>query len=143
MRPTGRRRVPVAFGWHPYFRVPGPRSGWRLRLPSREHLELDRLMIPTGGAVREPAEEQPLGSRTFDDLYALGRDRRLALEGRGRRLELRFGAGYPFAQVYAPPGRQFVALEPMTAPIDGLVTGTCPLVRPGERFEAVFTVSAA
>lgn len=37
--PTGRRRVPVAFGWHPYLRVPGaPRSRWQLRLPARGHL---------------------------------------------------------------------------------------------------------
>ena len=32
--PTGRRPVPVAFGWHPYLRLPDvPRSQWRLRLP--------------------------------------------------------------------------------------------------------------
>ena len=47
--PTGRRRVPVAFGWHPYLRVPGePRSRWRLELPSREHLAVDSRHIPTG-----------------------------------------------------------------------------------------------
>ena len=34
--PTGRRRVPVAFGWHPYLRLPGtPRRNWTLRLPPR------------------------------------------------------------------------------------------------------------
>jgi aldose 1-epimerase len=65
----------------------------------------------------------------------------LALEGEGKRLEVRFGAAYPFAQVYAPPGKRFVALEPMTAPIDALVRETCPVVRPGETFAAVFTVS--
>ena len=45
--PTGRRRVPVAFGWHPYLRVPGtPRARWRLRLPARTHLLLDERGIP-------------------------------------------------------------------------------------------------
>src|SRR5439155_17532501 len=123
-------RVPICFGWHPYFRVPGPRGLWSLRLPARAHLELDRKAIPTGTSTREPAEEAPLGRPLFDDLYALGRDRVLALEGGGKRLEVRFGSGYPFAQVYAPPGKRFVALEPMTAPIDALVAGTCPVVRP-------------
>ena len=142
LRPTGRRRVPVSFGWHPYFTLPGPRRAWLLRLPPRRHLELDERGIPTGRSTREPAEERPLGIRTFDDLYALGRERRLGLAGAERRLEIRFGPGYPFAQVYAPPGKRFVALEPMTAPTDALVAGTASLVGPGDRFAAAFTVRA-
>ena len=55
----GRRRVPVAFGWHPYLRVPGtPRSRWRLRLPPREHRALDARSIPTGASTHEPAERR-------------------------------------------------------------------------------------
>jgi len=143
LRPTGRRRVPVSFGWHPYFRLTGTRGSWLLRLPARRHLELDELGIPTGRQTREAAEEEPLARRTFDDLYALGRDRRLGLAGAGRRVEIRFGSGYAFAQVYAPPGKRFVALEPMTAATNALVGGTCPVVRPGERFAASFTIRAA
>jgi galactose mutarotase-like enzyme len=142
LRPTGRRRVPVSFGWHPYFTLPGSRRSWLLRLPARRHLELDGRGIPSGDSAQEPAEEEPLGSRTFDDLYALGRDRRLALVSGARRLEIRFGPGYPFAQVYAPPGKRFVALEPMTAPTDALVSGSAPLVSPGDRFSAAFTIRA-
>ena len=49
--PTGDRKVPVAFGWHPYLRVPGtPRAQWSLRLPAREHLDLDDRGIPTGAS---------------------------------------------------------------------------------------------
>jgi aldose 1-epimerase len=143
VRATGRRRVPISFGWHPYLRLPGARRSWLLRLPARRHLELDERQIPTGRETREPAEEEQLGTRSFDDLYALGRDRRLAIAGGGRRLEVRFGATYPFAQVYAPPDKDFVSLEPMTAPIDALVTGACPFVAPGDRFSATFTISAA
>jgi hypothetical protein len=64
--------VPVAFGWHPYLRLPGtPRREWHLRLPSRDHRALDELGIPTGASSREQAEAAPIGRRTFDDLYAL------------------------------------------------------------------------
>jgi aldose 1-epimerase len=142
VRATGRRRVPVSFGWHPYFRLPGSRRGWLLRLPARRHLELDQRQLPTGRETREPAEEAPLGTRSFDDLYALGRERRLAIAGGGRRIEIRLGATYPYAQVYAPPDKNFVSLEPMTAQIDALVAGACPVVAPGDRFSATFTVSA-
>jgi galactose mutarotase-like enzyme len=140
--PTGRRRVPVSFGWHPYLRLPGvARRRWRLRLPGRRHLALDGSGIPTGAEHAEPAEDAPLGTRTFDDLYALGRDGRLAYEADGQSIELRCGTGYPFAQVWVPKGRSFAALEPMVAPTNALITGAAPLVPPGESYRARFTLT--
>jgi aldose 1-epimerase len=140
LRASGERPVPVAFGWHPYLRLPGPpRAAWRLLLPEREHLELDGG-LPTGLAAHEPAERDPLGGRTFDDLYALGPDRTLGLEGGGRRLLVQFGGGYRHAQVFAPPGEEFVCLEPMAAPTNALGAGTCPLVEPGGAFTAAFAL---
>jgi galactose mutarotase-like enzyme len=140
--PTGRRRVPVAFGWHPYLRLAGtPRRRWTLRLPPRSHLELDGRGIPTGRSTREPRETDPIGSRTFDDLYLLGRDHALAFEGsRGRAIELHCGTGYTHAQVWVPARRDFGALEPMTAPTNALVTGTTSMVAPGDRYVARFTL---
>ena len=141
--PTGRRRVPVAFGWHPYLRLPGvSRARWRLRLPSRNHLELDIAGLPTGASVAEPREAAPIGRRTFDDLYALGRDRRLQVTtDDGPSISVRGGPTYPYAQVWVPAGRPFVALEPMTAPTNSLVEGTAQLIEPGDSFTARFTVA--
>ena len=114
--PTGQRAVPVAFGWHPYLRLPGtPRRQWRLRLPARTHLALDDAGIPTGGEQAEAAEAEPIGRRTFDDLYRLGRERDLALVADDVAISMRAGTGYPYAQVWVPAGRPFAALEPMTA----------------------------
>ena len=42
----------------------------------------------------EDAEDEPLGTRVFDDLYELGDDRQLALGGGGRRITLAVGDGY-------------------------------------------------
>ena len=137
LRPTGDQAVPVAFGWHPYLRLPsGPRNGWRLVLPEREHLELDTRGIPTGRSTAEQAEREPIADRTFDDLYALADDRVLGLEAGGWRLRARFEEGYPYAQVFVPPGQEFACLEPMTAPTDALTTGACPLAEPGGSFTA-------
>ena len=141
---TGDRPVPVAFGWHPYLRLPrAPRAAWRLLLPFRTHLELDDHGLPTGKAADEPAEAAPVGERTFDDLYVLDADpaeRRLGLEAAGRRLVVGYGDGYDHAQVFAPPGAEFVCLEPMTAPTAALATGATPLVAPGDSFSARFTI---
>jgi aldose 1-epimerase len=141
--PTDDRKVPVAFGWHPYLRVPGtPRPRWTLHLPGREHLALDDRGIPTGASSREPAEDEAIGRRTFDDLYRLGRDRRLALAGEdGASIEVQGNPHYPYAQVWVPPGKPFVALEPMAAPTNALVTGETHLVAPGDAFTATFTLT--
>jgi galactose mutarotase-like enzyme len=144
IEPTGRGAVPLSFCWHPFVRIPGvPKRHWRLRWPACERLLVDERVLPTGARIAQPAENEPLGARTFDDHYALGRDRRFALAARGRSLDLRFGPTYPFAQLYVPPRGTFAAIEPMTATIDALGRGTAPLVAPGSRFRAWFAVAAS
>ena len=80
--PTGDRKVPGRVRLAPVPAGAGhaARRAGRCASP-REHLALDELGIPTGASEREPAEDEPIGRRTFDDLYALGRDRRLAFTG--------------------------------------------------------------
>jgi galactose mutarotase-like enzyme len=145
---TGDRPVPVSFGWHPYLRLPDvPRAELAVELPERVHLALDGRMLPTGEETAEPAETLWLGNkrdadlRRFDDLYRLTGGRELALVGRGRRLAVTLEDGYDHAQVYAPAGQTFVCLEPMTAPVNALVSGDHPVVDPGGTYRATFTVA--
>jgi aldose 1-epimerase len=142
IRATGRRRVPASFGWHPYLRLPGVRrTALRVVLPARRHLVLDERGIPTGEGHRVAAEDAPLGSRTFDDLYALGRDRHLGLVGGEHEVRVLLDRSYGYVQVYAPADQNLVCLEPMTAPVDALVTGACPFVSPGQSFTARFSIA--
>jgi galactose mutarotase-like enzyme len=144
IEPTGRTAVPVSFCWHPFFQLPGvPRREWELQWPRCERVLVDERVIPTGERVLQSAERAPLARRTFDDHYALGADRHFALRARGKRVELRFGATYPFAQLYVPPNGDFAAIEPMTATIDALGTGTTPMLAPGDRFRARFDIACA
>ena len=139
--PTGDRPVPVSFGYHPYLSLPGARrADIRLRLPQRRHLELDDRQLPTGRARVEEAEDEPVGTRTFDDLYELGDDRWLGLSGGGRRLVLELGDGYGHAQVFTAPAAETICLEPMTAPVNALIDGTYALVAPGTSFTARFSL---
>jgi galactose mutarotase-like enzyme len=142
IRATSDAPVPVSFGWHPYLRLPrGGRNTWELRWPACEHVEVDDHTIPTGARKAQPAESAPIGSRTFDDHYALGDDRTFAVSAADRTLTLRFDDAYPFAQLFVPPRRRVVAIEPMTAEIDALGRGTAPLCQPGEQFRAEFTIT--
>ena len=140
--PTTDRAVPISFGYHPYLQLPGVRrEDLRLRLPARRHLQLDSRGLPTGVDRAEDAEDEPLGSRTFDDLYELASDRRLGLRGGGRRLTLELEDGYRFAQVFTPPAAAIVCLEPMTAAVNALVDGGYELVSPGASFTARFSLT--
>jgi galactose mutarotase-like enzyme len=146
VRPTGDAAVPIAFGWHPYVQIPGiPRQEWELTLPLREHLVLDERSLPTGEV--EPVEyPEPLllGDRAFDDGYSGVPDgTTFAVAAGGRRVEVEFVRGYPYAQVFAPPGEEVVCFEPMTAPTNALESGQgLRTAAPGEAFEAVFTLRA-
>ncbi len=134
--------VPVSFGWHPYWRVPGARNSWTLELPELERVRLDRRGIPTGSRTAAPTETVTLADREFDDLFtAAGPRRSVVLRGRGAQLRVDLDACYPFLQVYAPAGAAFCCLEPMTAPTNALVTGHHPVVAPGESFHATFVAS--
>ncbi|MGV1049554.1 MAG: aldose 1-epimerase [Solirubrobacterales bacterium] len=96
--------VPVSFGYHPYLRLPGVERGeWRVLIRVRERLLLDGSMLPTGSREAGAIAPGPLGARCFDDAFtAPPGGEPFVLAGGGRRIELRFGEGYRFAQVYAP-----------------------------------------
>jgi aldose 1-epimerase len=115
--------TPVAFGWHPFLRLPGvPRERWRVTLGSRRRIVLDDRLLPTGES--EPWEQRPfeLGDSHFDEsLTEVGGV--FALEGGGRRIEVEFLEGAPYAQFFAPLAEPVACFEPMAAPVDALVSG--------------------
>jgi galactose mutarotase-like enzyme len=118
VRPLGETAVPIAFGWHPYFRVPNARrEDWRLTLPG---------------------DSAPLGDRVFDDAFEDNEPG--AVLGVGT-IRVVFDEGYPVAQVFAPSNCDVVSLEPMTAPVNALVSGRgLRVVEPGGTFCARFSV---
>jgi galactose mutarotase-like enzyme len=136
--------VPVAFGFHPYLRLPGAgRADWEVELPVAQRLALDDRMLPTGERTPVDVESGPLGARTFDDAYvAPAGAAPFVLAGGGRRLRMTFATGYPFAQVFAPAEDDVVAFEPMTAPANALVDGgpQLTLLAAGERYRATFAL---
>jgi aldose 1-epimerase len=142
---TGDVAVPIAFGFHPYLCLPGvPRSEWVLEAPVHERLLLDDRGLPTGEREPTAIEPGPLGERTYDDAFlAPPPGSAFTLSGPDRRLELRMDSGYPFTQIFAPPELDAIAIEPMTAPTNALLTAGPDLtfVPPGESFTATFSIS--
>jgi galactose mutarotase-like enzyme len=113
------RRVPVAFGFHPYFTLA---DGDRLEAPVRERLVLDERKLPTGERAPAAPLAGPRGERGYDDAFVAPRGP-CVLAGRERTITTRLEHGFGFLQVFAPPGEEIVSFEPMTAPANALVSG--------------------
>lgn len=147
VRATADVAVPISFGFHPYLTLPGSdRRGWHVEIPVAEQALIDERMLPTGETVQIAAGELdgPLGDRTFDTSYPAvrGDQPEFVIADDRRRLALKHIAGYPVTQVYAPEGSPFICYEPMTAPVDALISGDgLRWAGPGDDFEAVFTIS--
>jgi aldose 1-epimerase len=113
--------VPLSFGFHPYLAPPGAaREDWWIEVPARTALELDSFGLPTGGATELAAGAFMLGSRTYDDLFAVTPGASFSVAAAGRRATVELTSSYRYAQIYAPPDQPVICFEPMTAPVDAL-----------------------
>jgi galactose mutarotase-like enzyme len=141
---SGDVAVPISFGYHPYFRLPDvERSAWIVEMPVSERVVLDSGELPTGELEKADVPAGPLGAKTFDDGFVAPVEP-FALEGGGRRIEVSFQRGYPYAQVYAPDDDDVIAFEPMTAQTNALISGRdLKLIEPGESYEAIFSITVS
>jgi galactose mutarotase-like enzyme len=141
---TGDAAVPVAFGFHPYLQLRGAsRADWEVSFPVRRQALLDHRNLPTGEHQAVAPITGPIGERTWDDCFdVLEHPARFTLSGGGATVQIDFAHGYPVAQIFAPPGQQYVCVEPMTAPVNSLSgSGRAPAwVRPGQRHTATFRI---
>ena len=102
------------------------------------------LALMAEAYLGEVDRRSPTASPLFADLAGLPPllvQASLAIAGAGRRVSVDLLEGYAFAQVYAPAGQDYVALEPMTAPTNALVSGrSLQFVAPGARYTATFRI---
>jgi len=135
--------VPVSFGFHPYLRLPGlSRAHWHLELPEMRKLRLDVRGIPNGYDEPFGVFSKQLGEDSFDDGFALLEERTsYSVAGAAYRVNVDFLEGYRYAQVFAPKGKDYIAIEPMTAPTSALTSGRgLRFLGPDERFRAAFRI---
>ncbi len=117
--------MPLVDGWHPYFRTGSRADQLELEFPVRGVLEFDPDLIPTGRIL--PAGPSihldPVGGLSMDQSFLLDWSTanpscRLKDRDRGITILLTPGPGYPFLNVYIPPSRTSIALEPLSGAPD-------------------------
>ncbi len=127
----GNTAIPVGFGWHPYFRLSDSADRMELQLPPCAIIEVDDRMIPTGNrqTFERFSDLTPIGTMVLDNCFALSAEKGKAqLLLRGERGTLHYwqetGAGkFDFLQLFTPPHRRSLAVEPMSCNINAFNNG--------------------
>jgi aldose 1-epimerase len=117
--------MPVAIGFHPYYKLTdSPRDEWTLSVGAKTHWLLAQNKLPTGET--EPIEKifpnpQAVSLRAadldddFDDLIRDPQGRAtMSIAGKAQRLAFVLGPNYRSVVIWAPKGREFICVEPMT-----------------------------
>jgi len=116
--------IPAGFGWHPYFKLCPTADLHSLQLPRCERVEIDDRMIPSGVLAAYPSFQQlqPVADTVLDTCFLNSKKpgiSQLTLVGGKHRLDLRAPAStFPYFQVFTPPHRESIALEPMSCNVD-------------------------
>lgn len=138
--------IPMADGWHPYFRLGGKVDHWQLQFHSAAIVEFDSRLVPTGHLTQYEVFEslKPIGDTFLDNCFALKPDIVSAAcvlynPENGVRISFFPDASYPYLQIYTPATRDSIAVENLSGAPDcfnnkmGLI-----LLQPGH--SQIFTV---
>lgn len=151
---TGKDNMPLGDGWHPYFKTGTKIDRMQLAMPPCKQLETDNRLIPTGKTKdfnKFIDDLEQIGNQEFDtcflledngddtatfELYDPDRDIYISLwqeTGKGK---------YNYTQLYIPPDRQSIAIEPMTCAPDAFNNGMgLQTLAPGEAFRGRYGIS--
>ena len=160
----GAEPLPVAVGFHPYFRLTDAvRDEWTISIGARTEWLLSPEKLPTGETrpierlLPDPRATSLAGldiDHVFGDLVrdADGRAS-MSVRGKSQRIDVAFGPNYRAAVVYAPlpsaapsQDRQFICFEPMAAITNALnlahrgVYKELQSIAPGQVWEERFWV---
>ncbi|BAV09202.1 aldose-1-epimerase [Filimonas lacunae] len=116
--------IPMADGWHPYFKLDVPVDQCSLQFDSNTQVEFDDTLIPTGKLVadnRFEAAPASLQGVFLDNCFAItaGNARPVCTYSSEQlKLTIAPAASYPYLQIYTPPHRESIAIENLSAPPD-------------------------
>lgn len=117
--------IPIADGWHPYFKLGNTINDYDIQFSSDTMVEFDERLLPTGKLINDPSFNTPtrIGQRQLDNCF-------LIHDGEGKPccalynphnhllLTIYTNARYPYLQVYTPKERKSIAIENLSGAPD-------------------------
>lgn len=135
----GKKDLPYSEGWHPYFTLGEKINNLTLQLPESKRSILDSADIPTGDYEEDVRflKGRTINNDFINDCFCLGKEfseinitdygiinkAHVTLESKSKKLDIWQRAGieqYNAIQLYTPPDRKSIAIEPMTSEPDAL-----------------------
>lgn len=132
---TGTSDLPMGLGWHPYFQLSDQVKDTSLTMLPLTMIGVDQRMIPTGKRYAYDAfvQTKAIGIEVLDNCFVNEEKQygKLVTAISSRDFELVLWqevATFPYVQLFTPPHRNSIAIEPMTCNVDafnneeGLIT---------------------
>lgn len=141
--------IPVGLGWHPYFRIAERADEVSLKMPEVKKIEIDESMLPTGEETPFDAFQTltKIGETSLDNgFYIVNQDEyaKTVISSELGKLTFWQETGeqqWNFLQVFTPPHRESIAIEPMTCNIDAFNNGDgITLLAPRKNIMCMFGV---
>jgi aldose 1-epimerase len=117
--------IPMADGWHPYFRLGGKADDWQVQFHSDAMVEFDDRLVPTGKLIQynDFSTTRPLGDTSFDNCFTLKPDLvsaacEIHYPANGLTVSFFPDANYPYLQLYTPDDRDSIAIENLSGAPD-------------------------
>ena len=138
--------MPITDGWHPYFTLGDTIDDYQVEFHSKEMLEFDDALIPTGKLLPYDtfATSKTFGATFFDNCFTtnFAEDQPTCIirnPSKNIQVEFHPDTSYPYLQFYTPDSRKSIAVENLSAAPDAFNNKMgLKILNPGE--EASFIV---
>ena len=122
--------IPMQDGWHPYFTLGEKIDDLHLEFQSKEMLEFNSDLIPTGKYIPFTAFStiRKLGETKLDNCFTLDTQEcqpLCVLRNVEKNIEVQLlpDESYPYLQIYTPDDRKSIAIENLSGAPDGFNNG--------------------
>jgi aldose 1-epimerase len=143
--------LPIQDGWHPYFGFGGSINELQLEFQSKELVEFDAELIPTGKLIpyQEFGSLKKIGEAEFDTCFTVNFfecQPLCVLRDKLQKIQVAIypDKSYPYLQIYTPPHRNSIAIENLSAAPDVFNNGMgTKVLSPGEAadFTTTYTIT--
>jgi aldose 1-epimerase len=132
--------IPIVDGWHPYFTLGDSINDYQIEFQSKEMLEFNESLIPTGNLIpfREFGSIKNLGTTELDNCFTLNFAEcqpMCVIRHPQKRVQIEFHPEetYPYLQIYTPEHRKSIAIENLSGAPDAFNNGMgLRVLQPGE-----------